>query len=414
MNEFVMSDNSLTNEKINALWTIRDLLFYFCLGVYLIQNNLVAVSLWRRTYIWFNEIATVIDNLYMNRIEFILIGCIFITFFTTKPNILRIGVFLSLVLIGWKVSIVQGDVYYYLGMLLIVAAYKINAKRILVYFVSVNFSLLFITILSSKIGYLENFIELGRNREYLGYTWTTTPVMIFSYSVFAYLILKRGRINIAEFVLICGTDYWFFLKTNTKFSFLIILLVVLFFTYMGLIRTVRVPVIERNILAVAPWLSFLLVYCVSVAFDPKYDLMLKFNRLLSNRLRQCEYALRVFPVLPFGQPISWVSTMYATTDNPANYVDTAYLQTLLKYGGVSLIALLILCSYIVYRSYKEKKFYIAWVLGFIAIFGLFEQQMLYFQFDVLLLLAFSDWRSLKSDVTKPTDNYSDELLLCKN
>lgn len=392
-----MRDSEFTTSRYNPVEIIRDILFFFCLGVFLIQTNLVLVSLWRNTYGWFDEVASGIEYLYFNVIQIALIVCIVITFFITKPNLTRIVIFLSLIVIGRTVALVQNYVYFYQGILLIVAAYRISAKKILAFFLSVNVPLLFITVFMSRIGCLENRIELGRNREFLGYTWTTTPVMIFAYAVFAYLVLRRGKVNIIEFLLINILNYWFFVKTNTKFTFLIIFLITLFFALMELFRGKRITNLERNLLMMAPWLCFVLVYLVSVAFNPQYEIMLRLNRLLSNRLRQCEYSLRIYDILPFGQPIVWVNTSNATVDNPATYVDTAYLQTLLKYGWLAVVVLLIISSYIVYRAYKEHRYYIALTFAFIIIFGLFEQQMLYFHFDIILMLAFANWNDLLPD-----------------
>ena len=130
-------------------------------------------------------------------------------------------------------------------------------------------------------------------------------------------------------------------------------------------------------------------------YNPGIGIMAKLNRLLSNRLAQCQYAVSKYGYLPFGQPIQWVTIGQSTPDNPPTYVDTAYLQTMLKYGVVSLIALLLISSFIMYRSFNRKTYSVAIVFCFILVFGLFEQQPYWVEYDTILLLAFADWSKIQ-------------------
>ena len=125
--------------------------------------------------------------------------------------------------------------------------------------------------------------------------------------------------------------------------------------------------------------------------------MVKINRLLSNRLAQCQYSLGKYGYLPFGQAIRWVTIGQSTPDNPPTYVDTAYLQTLLKFGVVSIVIMLLLSSFIMYRSFKNRSYAVAIVFAFILLFGLFEQQPYWIEFNMILLFAFADWSKLQED-----------------
>jgi hypothetical protein len=121
----------------------------------------------------------------------------------------------------------------------------------------------------------------------------------------------------------------------------------------------------------------------------------KLNRLLSNRFAQCQYAINKYGYLPFGQPIQWVTIGQSTPDNPPTYVDTAYLQTMLKYGVVSLVIFLLISSYIMYRSFSTKTYSVAIVFCFILMFGLIEQQPYWIEYNTILLLTFADWSKIQ-------------------
>lgn len=390
----------IKNEKANKIVKmVREILFFFCLGVFLIQRLFTRVTYWKLAYGSFAKFDEIIHNLYFTYTVPLLLVSIVIMFLTTKPDIRRILGFTGLIILGRIVSDVGEDIYFNVGMMLVVAAYGINAKKILIFIISLNIPLLLMTVVASQMGKIENLIDPGRNREYLGYTWTTTPVMIFTYAVFAYMVLRKGKISIPEYLILNAVNAWFFLKTNTRFAFLLVFLcLTFFFVYRVFYDINRRYGFERNTLIVLPWLFFGMIYTVTAEYDPDNKILSVINRVLSNRLKQCQYSLGKFGIRAFGQPISWVTYGNATSDNPADYVDSAYLQIFLKYGWVALLALLFISSYIIYRAYKTDRCYLALVYAFIILFGLFEQQLFWFEYDALILIAFADWKQFHKEV----------------
>ena len=339
-----------------------------------------------------------ISDQFSNYISIILIACIIFTFFTTRPSVARILVFVTIVVIGRIVFGVQEYIYFYNAMLLIVAAYGVRAKRLLLFAMSLSGTLVFVTVVASKIGIIGNVISEGsRHREYLGYNWTTTPVMAFSYAAFIYIILRRCKLTKIEYLVINAVNLYLFMMTNTKFAFLIMILITtLCLVYSNIIGSNKMPRLNVNLAVLLPWLFTVLIYIVSYLYDPRIKIMRRLNILLSKRLSQTRYSMSIYDIKPFGNPIVWVTTGNATRNNPATYVDTAYLQTLLKYGWVPLVMLLMLSSWLILRAYLERRYYIAVVFVFILVFGLFEQQLFWYEYDIILLLSFADWRSLKT------------------
>lgn len=392
-----MSDTEIVSSSSNkALLLIREVLFFSSLGFFLFKRLFCDVTLWNGQNPFWGEVDQQVDQICESYVPFILIACIVFAFFTTVPKLTRLLACAALIAIGKLVAVANEDSYFFVMTLLIVAAVGISAKKILTFTIGLNIPFLLYTVISSQIGRIENRIDPGRHREYLGYNWTTTPVMIFTYAVFAYLVLRKGKITIWEYLFLNAANFWFFYKTNTRFAFLIIFLLL---TFLMVYRAIRDHVIQhslyRNLFVVIPELCFIFVYGITMLYDPNSGIMLKLDSILSHRLRQCQYSIGKYGLLPFGQPITWVTIGQSTPDNPATYVDTAYLQTLLKFGYVTLIALLLLSSYILYRSFKEKKYALAIVFGCVLVFGLFEQQPFWAEYDVILLLAFADWAKIR-------------------
>lgn len=398
LNEIRIDNAGIELPFINrGIIAIRDCLFFYSLAIFLIKRLFVDVALWR-SFPWFDDFRDTINDIYDHRLVNLLLVCIAISFFSSVPKLRRIFLFSFMIYLGNKVSSIQDNMYFYLAMLLILAAYRVSAKRILIFCLSLNIPALIVTVVASQIGVIENRIELGRDREYLGYTWTTTPVMIFAYGVFAYLVLRRGKIKIIEYITLNVINFWFFYKTNTRFAFLLVfLLLTIMYLYQYWNSRGGVKVLLGKWVWCLPWISFATVYLSSVLYDPNNALMKKVNNLLSMRLVQCCYSLSIYHALPWGQPIEWVSTGAATADNPATYVDTAYLQSFLKYGWVSIIVLMLLSTLIILRSIKEKKYYLCIVFCCVLVFGLFEQQLYWFEYDIILLLVFANWDTLEKN-----------------
>lgn len=408
-------DNVLCNDRIdlrfestkNILKSIKSALYYFSLICFLLHRLLFNVTVWSNHFYKFAVFRESFRDYYINDLYLIIFACIIISFFVYKPNIPLILFFATLIFSGKQMYIHNEDVYMYLVMLLLVAAYKEDCRKIFIVVLTYNLSSLLITVIASQTGVIENIIELGRDREFLGYTWTTTPVMIFAYSVFMYGVLRKGKFNIFEYSIISVINVWFFIKTNTRFAFLIVFLYLfcIWLTNNTIdLKGRLVLILERSAVAL-PWICFAFIYGISMAFDENNSVMVTLNRLLSNRLRQCQYSILKYGLLPWGQPITWVKTTSATADNPATYVDTAYLQTLLKFGFMSIILLLAVYSYCLYKSFKKKNYIFALAFLTVMVFGLTEQQMFWFEYDVLFMVAFANWDNLtrsRSNRVKPS------------
>jgi hypothetical protein len=306
-------------------------------------------------------------------------------------------VFGGIAIVGRFAALVQNDAYIYNALLLIIAAFGVSAKRIMRFFVVLNVPMLIATIVASKNGVIDNWIEIGRDRESLGYTYTTTPVMIFAYVCFSYIILRKGKIGLFEYVILNLINLWLFLRTNSRFAYLIVSIALLFSLVYEKIQNLIIRAINaggKQIVVLFPCICFIFIGLLSLKYNPKSYFFWKLNKLLSNRLKQCNYSLKLFGLVPFGQPINFITTARQTADNPATYVDPAYLQTLVRYGYISLLVLLLISSYLIFRSYKEKRYYILLAFLIVLVFGLSEQQLFWFEYDALLLLTFADWKDL--------------------
>ena len=325
-----------------------------------------------------------IKDFNLNYITYILFLCLLLKLRSIKLYTIPFAIILLIGNISEKYS---GSDYVYIMLFLIVAAIDIKMEYIVYYNIIVKSFILFLTIFLSLNGIIENKIELGRNREYLGFDWTTTPFMHYCYILFMFLSIKKKKINLKEYIIFNIINIWFFIRTNTKMAFLITFLVLLFFFVFGNdLKKITEQKFIKKIVFIMPWICFIFIYIISVKYNEDNSIYYELNKFLSNRLVFCKRAFTEYGFTLFGQPINFITSGYN-----ANYVDAAYLQYSLKYGLIPFAVLMVLLEYLIYRCYKNKKYNIIWIIFFICIFALSEQQLFRWYYNGLFLLCFAEF-----------------------
>lgn len=71
-----------------------------------------------------------------------------------------------------------------------------------------------------------------------------------------------------------------------------------------------------------------------------------------------------------------------------NYVDCSYLQLLLEYGVLFLIAVIGIYTVAIYRAVKVQDYYLVWILLIVLLFGITEPRLMNFAFNPFPLMAF--------------------------
>ena len=393
--KFVNDLNSYDNKRIKIIVLIADVMFFFTLALVLFTRHLEA-TLWPSTYEFAEKIRVQLRLFYDTHLVSVLIFCAVVKLIYNK-SIVRGIFFVFIYLVGINIKNTH-DTYQYIliAILFIIAASMIDAKKILVLYLVVDSFVLILTLAGAFSGKLDNIIELGRNREYLGFLWTTTPVMLFSYITFTLIVLKKGKINIKEYIVLNLINICFFIFTDTRFAFLIVFLTLFLVFFLNKqIEELFKFNISKYVAVLFPWLAFGFIYIITIMYNEKNLFFLKLNNILSNRLRQCKFAINKYGISLYGQNISWITTTRGIVEEPATYVDSAYLQFLLKFGWLFTVIILFMFSYLIYKAYNAKIYYLIVVLIFVLAFGLTEQQPFVLEYDMFLLFVFSNIEGLK-------------------
>ncbi|MCD8322110.1 MAG: hypothetical protein LUC89_04400 [Oscillospiraceae bacterium] len=227
---------------------------------------------------------------------------------------------------------------------------------------------------SAYLGIIENYVTVEeRTRYYLGFRYALYgPVFLFNITGLI-LYIRKERIRWGELLVLVALNYWMFAETNSRLSFYLSIFMIVVFAVMKLYpRFFEV----NQILVFLMMFSFVLCCAVSIYFTAIYDgsvtWQAQLNSALGGRLSLGKSALTEYGVNLFGQKIELVGNgldAYGNknTTDAYNYVDSFYIQILLRYGAVFLIVWIGILTYTLYRCYKMNNYALMVCLTFVAI-----------------------------------------------
>lgn len=217
----------------------------------------------------------------------------------------------------------------------IFAAKKINFKYFLKYVVIFQSLYYGGSILFSKLGFLTNTISYRdmHVRDNLGFAWSTWPVHGFLYIVSFYTILRNKRITLFEILSLELINMWLYFYTNTRSPFVLItiyLLCILLNKYMS-ISVIKYTFVRVIYLFSAPIVTFV-TYWLSLN-STKYS---NLDSMLSGRISLGYNAISQFGIHWFGKKILFNANR-DVIGIKYSFVDSSFLQYLLRFGLISLI-----------------------------------------------------------------------------
>lgn len=288
--------------------------------------------------------------------------------------------------------------------LIIISAMGIEDKKIITNSVWVQSILLFTIVGLSQLGIIEDYIfdPDARVRHGLGFDWTTTGAILFFYIVCGILYVKKNKITLIEIALLEVINYWFYKMTDSRMSFGILTLCLLFWAFQKIVKMDLSFVSKfKYLLIIYPFLMQILSVIAFSKYNPASPIWAKFNDILSDRLELSKNAIDTYGFSLFGKEIEWIGYSIERPNKSSaigyNYVDSSYLQLTLVYGVVFIIVVLAIYAYAMYKFIKAKDYYAVILNIVILTFSLTEPRLMNFAYNPFALLAFSKIRDLKKN-----------------
>ena len=279
-----------------------------------------------------------------------------------------------------------------LYIFLFVGAAVVDAKTIVKTSFLTKGILLFLTVVLSRIGVIQDYVFLDgdRYRHGLGFSWTTTGSILFLHVCLEYIYLRREKITLIEYAILELLNIWFYKMTDASMAFYLTGAFLVFFAVVRLERKKFFLLSKiRNVALLAPVLCAGLTIWAQYAYDFKNPVWYRLNEFVHGRLQLGHDAIKNYGITLLGQKMEWIGFSIRQMKGAYNYVDCSYLQLCIEYGLIFLLLVLLLYTFLIYRGLKNNDMYLVCVLGFLLIFAMTEPRLMNLMYTTFPLLVFA-------------------------
>lgn len=236
--------------------------------------------------------------------------------------------------------------------------------------------------------------EVRNGRAYLGFYYTTFGPNLFLHAVLAYIASRAQKIRLLNWIVIEVINVWFYVMTDTLAAFVIVHAGVVLY-YLFRMKKIQRFLFEkkfmRRLLQISPFLFAAATIAVQYLYmahssEPIFDTI---NSALSNRLYFGKIALERYGISLFGQPITWLTGTDGSQVSGMDYfyVDSSYLQVLLRYGVAMLVVLCLAMAVVQFYSAFTKNIYVCLGCTLFLVHCITDPQLLSFRYNPFIIAS---------------------------
>ncbi len=284
-----------------------------------------------------------------------------------------------------------------LYVFLFIGAIGMDARRIIMTSCICKGIMLFVTVGLSQIGVIQDyiFVDGGRNRHGLGFSWTTTGHILFLHWLLEYIFMRRGKVTIFEYAIMELLNIWFYWMTDASMTFYVI---TGFIAYFAVARIENQSFaftrkISRCVL-VAPALCALIAIMAQYLYDETNPTWKTVDAFTHGRLNLGHNGIVNYGITWLGQAIHWQGFSVREMKTEYNYIDCSYLQIAIEYGLIFLILVLVIYTVILYRANKNRDYYLLSAICFLLVFAMTEPRLINLMYTSFPLLVLAEMREV--------------------
>ena len=292
--------------------------------------------------------------------------------------------------------------FFFLTAILLISTVGADAVSISKISLCIQSVILFVVVFLSQIGLLEDkiFNPETRSRHILGFNWITVAPILFFFICLLYIYIRSEKFKWYEAIVLELINYYFYHMTNTRMTFLLCSVVIIFFTVQSLWKGFFGYLKKLNwVYFIIPIVLVIVSIVAAYFYNPDNSIFLKANSILSGRLQLGHDALHYYKFPLFGQAIIWNGFGLLNdgiVDN-YNYVDCSYLQIGMWYGAFVLILLIAIYMYGIYKSIKANNYWAVFVFLFVLVHSMTEPHLINVAVNAIVLLPLSDIRTIEDN-----------------
>ena len=256
------------------------------------------------------------------------------------------------------------------------------------YYIAV-LSAVFITVIAMYVRILPNSII--RNNDCLGFLYLSFGPNMFLHGCIAYVAGTKNRITNWKWLVIMAVNFWFFIKTDTLSAFVFVLVLFVLCKFFSLSK-IRKRLEDKKsvlntIIVYQSYLAAVFIIIIQLLYNKFYYSIFwqGANAFFSQRLMLGRKAFLDYPIKLFGQPILWNTGLATSIANEYFYVDSSFLQILLRYGIVMLLGVCSLMTIVANYSKNEKTYFVTIALSVFTLHCIFDPQLLSFRYNPFII-----------------------------
>lgn len=291
-------------------------------------------------------------------------------------------------------------------IVLIVSSRNINIFSILKIFTIAESIVLFITIISSKIGLISTLYmpsDDGSLRSSLGFGYVSFASHHAFFIICSYLIIRNKKIRYVELIFLLLLTFYLYKATGTSSPFYLSLLAIFYDLLIEKILKKKV-IVNNRVLSFLTSMSFIIAFIVIIYFCTlaSPQLVSAVDGVVHNRLHLSIEGMKSFGVTAFGQKVNFITLdIFGNFSGQYNYIDSSYIQSLVVNGWIYTALIIYLFTYITKWAVSHRYELLAAFLVLAAIQGMFDPQMFvlwYSPFAIIIGKSFdsevqSKWRN---------------------
>ena len=345
--------------------------------------------------------ANSIDWTVLRIIKYLIVMLMFLKIVVFDLNFYsrRMIVGLLIIMICFAISAFVSDNRILLqSYIVIVAMFRVNYKRLLMYFLIIEGGLFLLIMLLAAFGVIPDLVfgrggELYASRHSLGFRWCATPA-IFGWSLSMVFLYCCGKdVEWWELGAVLLVNLALFIITDTRLELLCTVVGVaaaIVNKYQKKCLTDAVKKTMRMLVLLLPLVLMVGSFVLAYGYDSSNGIMRRLDSWSSSRLRLSNMAVYKYDLTLFGNKTEWMglADIYEGKAEEEDFgtVDNSYVLVFLRFGVV--VGITILGAYFVLGKWAivQKDYLLEMILIIIIIHSLFNPHIATIPHNAFLLM----------------------------
>lgn len=330
---------------------------------------------------------------FVNIIAIVFLLIMFLTEFENhnfQINIKKVILAFIFFILILRVSFRLYGLFFFTGCLFVLLSSYVETNKILKSFIYFSATTLIITIVFNKLGLVDSVISVGdRVRTSLGFSYMAEPSEILFYVTCSYLVYKKQDITYIEIMGLELLNVLLYSATQTRTPF--------FMATLALIGTLILKLVNfkgsilnnkliKFVIVNIYWICLALFFVLLNTYPD--NVFWNLNKLLSGRLYLSLLGLQRWGISLWGTNTKFVTDNVANVaGGQYNYIDSSYLQSLIIYGLIFTIIVLVMFSVLTYVAIRRKDVIFILILICVAIHSMFDPILLVQWYSPFFIIA---------------------------